>query len=154
MTKVDRIKRALIVSATVAISSGVWFACKNASTTNNNNTAASDKTVSSADAGKTIYQQTCLPCHGSSGEGMQGTYPPLAKSDFLLADKNRAIHQVLEGSSATYIVNGVSYNGMMPPQQLSNEQIAQVLDYVYHAWGNNGPHVTTADVKAVKDTIK
>lgn len=154
MTKVDKIRKALIISATVAIGSGGWFACKNANTANNNNPVVSDKTVSSADAGKTIYQQTCLPCHGSSGEGMQGTYPPLAKSDFLLADKNRAIHQVLTGSSATYTVNGASYNGMMPPQQLSTEQVAQVLDYVYHSWGNNGPHVTAADVKAVKDTIK
>lgn len=154
MTRVDRIKRSVSIGSLLAISTGIWFACKNANTADSSNATATDKTVSSADAGKTIYQQTCLPCHGSSGEGVQGTYPPLAKSDFLLADKNRAIHQVLEGSSATYIVNGTSYNAMMPPQQLSNEQVAQVLDYVYHAWGNNGPHITAADVKAVKDTIK
>ena len=104
--------------------------------------------------GKTIYQKTCIACHGTSGEGSMGMYPPLAKSDFLLADKNRAIYQVIKGSSTTYTVNGAQYNGVMPSQQLSDEETSQVLNYVYHAWGNNGFVLTTADVKAVRDSIK
>ena len=104
--------------------------------------------------GKTIYQKTCIACHGTTGDGTVGTYPPLAKSDFLLADKNRAIYQVIKGSSTTYTVNGNQYNGVMPPQGLSDEETSQVLNYVYHAWTNNGFVLTAADVKAVRDTIK
>ncbi len=105
-------------------------------------------------AGKTIYQKTCITCHQPDGKGMSGTYPPLANSDFLLADKNRAIAQVLKGSSTTYNVNGTAYSGVMPPQQLNDGDVAQVLNYVYHSWGNNGFTINAIDVKAVRDTLK
>ena len=154
-----KIKNCLSVLTT--LTAIIAFAACNGGHINNNNTPANTSEVASAtdtnsssEPGKTIYQKTCLVCHGASGEGVKGMYPPLAHSDFLLADKNRAIHQVLAGSSATYLVNGSSYNGMMPPQHLSNKQVAAVLNYVYHAWGNNGFTITTAEVKVVKDTIK
>ena len=36
-------------------------------------------------------------------------------------------------------VEGQTYNGVMPAwQQLSNEDIADVLNYVTHAWDNEG----------------
>ncbi len=142
----------------------LFASCSDSSTNTSNNSTASSNTESSAPVtteektaypqGKTIYQKTCIVCHMASGEGMTGTYPPLAKSDFLLADKNRAIHQVLKGSSATYTVNGNSYTGVMPPQGLTDDETAQVLNYVYHTWGNNGFTITASDVKAVRDTIK
>ena len=40
--------------------------------------------------GKRVYTQTCFACH-RHGEGMPGVFPPLAKSDYLMADKDRAI---------------------------------------------------------------
>ena len=142
--------------ALVAIS--LFMACVS-NTTNNNNSgtvagAPAEEEKTAYPEGKTIYQKTCIACHGNAGEGTMGTYPPLAKSDFLLADKNRAIYQVIKGSSTTYTVNGASYNGVMPPQGLSDEETAQVLSYVYHAWSNNGFVIAAADVKAVRDTIK
>ena len=126
----------------------------NSSSSSSNTAATSTEEKTAYPEGKTIYQKTCSSCHNSGGEGVMGTYPPLAKSDFLLADKNRAIHQVLKGSSAKYTVNGTDYEGVMPPQGLSDEETAQVLNYVLHAWGNNGPVINPADVKAVRDTIK
>jgi nitrite reductase (NO-forming) len=85
---------------------------------------------------------------------MQGTYPPLAGSDYLLADKYRAIRQVLKGSMKKITVNGSDYQGVMTPQSLNDSDAAQVLNYVYHSFGNNGFMVSAADVKAVRDTIK
>lgn len=104
--------------------------------------------------GKIIYQKTCITCHQADGRGMQGTYPPLAGSDYLLADKYRAIRQVIKGSSNKITVNGNTYQSIMTPQGLNDSDIAQVLNYVYHSFGNDGFTVTTADVKAVRDTIK
>lgn len=122
------------------------------STQTNNTSAASDN--SQYAAGKTIYQKTCITCHQADGKGMQGTYPPLAGSDYLLADKYRAIKQVLKGSMSKITVNGADYQGVMPPQSLNDSDAAQVLNYVYHSFGNNGFTVISADVKAVRDTIK
>lgn len=49
--------------------------------------------------GREIYVTYCLSCHMDQGEGIEGIYPPVAKSDYLMADKNRAILQVLYGVS-------------------------------------------------------
>lgn len=122
-------------------------------TTQNNSTPPAIENTPYA-AGKTIYQKTCLTCHQADGKGMQGTYPPLAGSDYLLADKYRAIRQVLKGSMKKITVNGSDYQGVMTPQSLSDSDAAQVLNYVYHSFGNNGFVVSAADVKAVRDTIK
>lgn len=109
-------------------------------------TASNNKQVD----GKKIYMQTCSACHQTSGKGMTGTFPPLAGSDYLLEDKERAIKQVLHGSSEKMVVNGVEYTGMMPPQNLNDEETAAVLNYVLHAWGNSGDSVTVEEVKALR----
>ena len=122
------------------------------STQSNNTPAANNSSLYAV--GKTVYQKTCLTCHQADGKGMQGTYPPLAGSDYLLADKFRAIRQVIKGSSNKITVNGNDYQSVMTPQGLDDSDIAQVLNYVYHSFGNNGFTVTSADVKAVRDTVK
>lgn len=96
--------------------------------------------------GREVYLSNCKACHQENGKGLTGTFPPLANSDYLLFDKARAIKQVLAGSSCEMTVNGVKYNGTMPPQNLTDEQVASVLNFVMHAWDNNGPEVTVDDV--------
>ena len=99
--------------------------------------------------GKRIYSQTCFACHQAEGQGLAGVFPPLAKSDFLMADKARAIRGVIKGQTGEITVNGQQYNGVMPPVLLTDEQIAQVLTYVTNAWGNSGDIVTVDDVKKI-----
>lgn len=98
--------------------------------------------------GKGVYTKTCITCHQATGAGIPGAFPPLAKSDYLNADVNRAIKQVIKGSNAPITVNGKKYTTAMPPQALSDQQIADVLTYVYSSWGNNKKVVTLAMVKA------
>jgi nitrite reductase (NO-forming) len=99
--------------------------------------------------GKRIYAQTCFACHQAEGQGISGVFPPLAKSDYLMADKARAIRGVINGQSGEIIVNGQKYNGVMPPVLLSDEQIAHVLTFVRNAWGNTGDIVTVEEVQKV-----
>lgn len=103
--------------------------------------AASEPVAVSLDeriaAGKLIYSKTCNACHQPGGEGLANAFPPLAKSDYLNADPNRAILTVLKGLSGEVVVNGAKFNSVMPSQQLSPEEIANVLTYVYHNWGNS-----------------
>lgn len=98
--------------------------------------------------GKTVYTKTCIACHQATGAGIPGAFPPLAKSDYLNADVNRAIKQVIKGSNIPMTVNGKKYTTAMPPQALSDQQIADVLTYVYANWGNTKKVVTLAMVKA------
>jgi mono/diheme cytochrome c family protein len=100
--------------------------------------------------GKTVYTKTCVACHQVTGAGIPGAFPPLAKSDYLNADVNRAIKQVIKGSNIPMTVNGKKYTTAMPPQALSDQQVADVLTYVYASWGNSKKVVTLAMVKAQK----
>ena len=98
--------------------------------------------------GEQVYTTYCTSCHQPAGEGVEAAFPPLAKSDYLNADVNRAIKQVIKGSTAPMTVNGKKYTTAMPPQALSDQQIADVLTYVYSSWGNTKKVVTLAMVKA------
>jgi nitrite reductase (NO-forming) len=98
--------------------------------------------------GKGIYAKTCLACHQANGQGVPNAFPPLAKSDYLNADTNRAIRAVLNGLSGPITVNGKKYNSAMTSQGLNDQQVADVLTYVYSSWGNNNTKVTPAMVKA------
>jgi nitrite reductase (NO-forming) len=99
--------------------------------------------------GKRVYTQVCIACHQPEGQGLPGVFPPLAKSDWLMADKNRAITSLIKGLSGPITVNGQTYNGVMPPSMLNDEQVASVLTYVRNAFGNSGDIVTVDEVKKV-----
>lgn len=105
------------------------------------------------EAGKTLFFGTCSTCHQPTGEGVPNVFPPLAKSDYLMADKKRAIATVLNGLSGLVKVNGKDYNSVMPPMsQLNDDEIAYILTYVRNAWGNKGDAVTAEEVKKIRAT--
>ena len=102
-------------------------------------------------AGQRVYQTYCMGCHQVEGQGIPGTFPPLAKSDFLMADTARAIETILNGMTGALEVNGQQYHGTMPPMgHLKDEEVADVLSYIRSSWGNAGPPVTAAEVAAVR----
>ncbi len=99
------------------------------------------------EAGKNIYANTCVACHQAQGQGIPDAFPPVAKSDYLNADVNRAINAVLKGLTGEITVNGKKYNSVMTSQNLTDGEVADVLTYVYNNWGNNKTKVTPAMVK-------
>ncbi len=101
--------------------------------------------------GERVYTQNCAPCHQPSGSGIKGAFPPLAGSDYLNADVTRAIGVVLHGLSGAVTVNGEQYNGLMPALALTDEDVANVMTYVYGQWGNNGTRVTVEQVRRIRD---
>lgn len=98
--------------------------------------------------GKNVYESNCLACHQAKGEGIPNAFPPLAKSDYLNADHNRAISIILHGRSGPITVNNVKYDSVMPAIALNNAQIANVLTYVLNSFDNNGGQVTPTQVDA------
>ncbi len=100
--------------------------------------------------GKRVFTQICQACHQSDGRGVPGAFPPLAGSDFLNADARRAIGILLKGLQGEVTVNGRTYNGVMPAVRLSDDDIANVLTYVYSQWGNAGVVVTRDEVRTLR----
>lgn len=98
--------------------------------------------------GERVFTQNCAACHQATGLGIPPAFPPLAGSDFLNADKGRAIDALLQGLQGEIQVNGQTYNGVMPALALSDDQVANVLTYVYSQWGNSGQTVAPAEVRA------
>lgn len=100
--------------------------------------------------GKRLFTTICAACHQLNGQGVPSRFPPLARSDFLNADKHRAIQVVLNGLQGEVVVNGQRFNNTMPKLPLSDEQIASALTYVYNAFGNSGQEVTPQEVSTAR----
>jgi len=106
-------------------------------------------------AGKALFTGTCSVCHQLEGQGLPMVFPPLAKSDFLMADKTRSIGIVINGLQGEVVVNGAKYNSVMPPMSnLPDDGIANILTYVRNSFGNKGEAVTAAEVAKVRATTK
>lgn len=103
--------------------------------------------------GQRLYESVCFACHQKNGQGLPPAFPPLAKSDYLMADRDRAIRTVLAGLQGEIVVNGQKYVGVMPAQALSDDDVANVLTYVCNAWGNSSDAVTRDDVAKVRASL-
>ena len=101
-------------------------------------------------SGKRLFTSICAACHQPTGRGLPNMFPPLAGSDYLNADKNRAIKIVIFGRQGEVVVNGQKFNNNMPLFPLSDDNIANVLTYVYNSFGNSGFEVTPDEVKALR----
>ncbi|MGB9591423.1 MAG: c-type cytochrome, partial [Candidatus Kryptoniota bacterium] len=100
--------------------------------------------------GASIYNRTCVACHQANAMGVPNVFPPLSGSDFLARNKLEAINFVLHGHSGPIVVNGKTYNNVMTPQPLNDEQIAKVLTYVRTHFGNHLSPVTPQEVLKVR----
>jgi nitrite reductase (NO-forming) len=106
-------------------------------------------------AGEVLFKGTCSACHQDKGQGIPGVFPPLAKSDYLLADPQRAIGIALNGLTGKVTVNGTVYDSVMPPMsQLNDDEIANILTFTLNSWGNSSGAVTSEQVKAVRAKTK
>lgn len=101
--------------------------------------------------GKEVYTAYCVSCHLEEGEGIEEVYPPVAKADYLMADKKRAIEQILKGASGEMKVNGKIYNTEMSGFDLTDQEVSDVLNYVRNSFGNKGGVTTPAEVKAIRN---
>jgi nitrite reductase (NO-forming) len=104
--------------------------------------------------GEGTFLGVCSACHQRTAMGIPMVFPPLAGSDYLMADKTRSIRGVLAGQSGPMTVNGQPFNGAMPPlANLTDHEVADVLTYVRSHFGNHGDAVTIPEVAAVRGQL-
>jgi len=111
-----------------------------------------DPLAESMKRGGEIYTEYCIQCHLGQGEGVPGTFPPLAKSDWLLPVKRAAAIRVVKyGQSGEIQVNGVTYNSAMAALGLYDDEVADVMNYILNNWGNSSESmVTEEEVKKIE----
>lgn len=100
--------------------------------------------------GANVFTANCVACHQAEGQGIPSAFPPLAASDYLNADKSRAIKTIIHGLNGEITVNGAKYNSVMPVLALNDEDVANVLTYIYSKWDNNDTEVTPKDVADIR----
>jgi mono/diheme cytochrome c family protein len=88
------------------------------------------------DLGEEVYSRICSACHGSTGAGLSGTFPPLA-GNANVQDAAYVEGVIRNGKQGELIVAGVTYNGVMPAfgDQLTDDEIVAVIDYVQNRLG-------------------
>ena len=94
--------------------------------------------------GEHIFQENCVTCHQTNGRGVVGAIPPhvghtpyLAQATGGVGGRDYMISVILHGLEGQIVARGEQYDGIMPSfEELSDEEISQVLNYSVNAWGN------------------
>lgn len=101
--------------------------------------------------GRQVYSDFCVTCHLPNGKGVPGINPPLDCSNWLTDKRKESIHAIKFGLQGPIEVNGVLYNNLMAPLGLSDQEVADVMNYVMNSWSSTGNNPVMEDeVAAVK----
>lgn len=84
--------------------------------------------------GEQVYTTFCASCHQANGQGIPPAFPSLVDTAITTGDRDAHLELV---------INGVPGTGMQAfGKQLDAAQMAAVVHYERHAWGNNAGDVT------------
>ena len=103
-------------------------------------------------AGKAVYDRACIACHEADGGGAPRIYPPLpGNANLQASDPASALRIILDGAQ-TVTTPRAPNPGSMPAyaRQLSDQEIADVTNYIRNSWGNAAPLVSPAQVKKAR----
>jgi len=102
--------------------------------------------------GKKVYDTYCISCHMENGMGVEGAFPSLVKTGNL-SDKNRLVKIILQGMRGPLKVNGISFDGEMAGIEMTEKEVADVINYIRNSWGNKAPLVQVAEIPAAKKAV-
>jgi mono/diheme cytochrome c family protein len=114
--------------------------------------AVSPPPEASMKAGAAIYSRLCVACHETDGSGAPRIYPPLPANALLQsADPSSTLRVILEGAQ-TVTTPRAPNTGSMPSynRDLSDQEIADVTNYIRNSWGNSAPVVSAEQVRKAR----
>lgn len=99
--------------------------------------------------GESIYRTNCAACHQIDGGGLVGTFPPLVGNPHV-DDLDSVIDTITNGRQGEIVVNGTTYDGVMPAfgGSLTPDEIAAVAAYVRSDLGS-GTTATTQPLATI-----
>lgn len=103
--------------------------------------------------GAAVYIDNCAACHRTDGHGYTRVFPALAGNPVLQSDDPTSlIHIVLKGGTlpATHTAPSTF---TMPAfdWRLSDQEVADVVNFIRTSWGNKAAEVKAEDVKAIRN---
>jgi len=103
--------------------------------------------------GREIYVARCVACHQADGSGIPAICPPLIDSPLLSGSPDTLIRILLLGMKGEILRNGIRFNGIMPSWRfdLTDLQIAAVINDVNERWHPGGPAVTEDMVRRIRE---
>lgn len=103
--------------------------------------------------GAAVYIDNCAACHRTDGHGYTRVFPALAGNPVLQsADATSLIHIVLKGGTLPATHSAPSTFSMPPfAWRLSDQEVADVVNFIRSSWGNQASPVTPGDVAALRN---
>ncbi|UWF49476.1 cytochrome c [Pseudomonas sp. N3-W] len=102
--------------------------------------------------GASVYIDNCAACHRTDGHGYTRVFPALAGNPVLQSeDPTSLIHIVLKGGTlpathtapSTFTMPGFAW-------RLSDQEVADVVNFIRTSWGNKGSTVDSSDVSKLR----
>ena len=103
--------------------------------------------------GEVLFKKHCADCHGHAGEGVAGIYPALKENhSVLMPNVANPIRIILTGGFPPVSKENPRPYGMPPfAPVLDDNEVALVLTYIRHRWGNQASAVTAAEVNRYRN---
>ncbi|HEY1631414.1 MAG TPA: cytochrome c [Rhizomicrobium sp.] len=122
--------------------------------TYDNGTTMALRNIPTMQPGGTIYTSACASCHGFDAKGFTPYMPGLADNPVVLDHNPSSLINLMLNGSIPLVAKGMPDAYRMPQfrQQLSDEDIADVLTFIRGGWGNRAPTVTAAQVAKLRKT--
>ena len=105
-------------------------------------------------AGEKLYNGACIACHEANGSGAPRIYPPLPdNANLQSADASSTLRIILDGAQSVTTARAPN-KGSMPgyAAKMTDQEIADVTNYIRNAWGNAAPQVTAEQVAKARRT--
>ncbi len=102
--------------------------------------------------GQAVYETYCISCHMEDGNGVPSAFPSLVKTGNL-TDKNRLVKIVLQGMRGPIMVKGEKYDAEMANIAISDQEVADVINYIRNTWGNKAPLMNVNEVTLAKKAV-
>lgn len=119
---------------------------------------STDKPAYNKQRGEELFVQQCSKCHRKNGKGIKRVYPPVKDADYIRnASSEELLRGMLFGRSGKIVVNGETYSGVMTTEidkNLSDDDIANILNYVYNELNGIKKIVTSSDVQKARKAGK
>lgn len=112
---------------------------------NDTNTQQNPEMQKSIQRGSVVYEDFCMQCHLPDGKGVPKAFPPLDNSDYLKNKRKESIKAIKYGMSGEITVNGQKYNTVMAPLGLTDEEVADVMNYITNSWSNKNSKMITVE---------
>jgi mono/diheme cytochrome c family protein len=99
-------------------------------------------------SGAALYAHACVACHEANGSSSPRVYPPLNGNALLQAEDPTSTLRIILDGAQTLTTPRAPNTGSMPgyAKQWTDQQIADVTNYIRNSWGNAAPPVSADQV--------